>query len=129
MADLRALAVQTLRANPNWYTLMQDRVVQQSSQITEDVRPFCVVKLGIDAEIDRWRQGPREKLVELWIHDRPGDYAQIDQLGELAKAAFAAIPNQENFLESRFISGSQDLEDPELGTIFRVFRFQWTTSS
>jgi len=108
--------------------LINDRVFQSSSLAIQAARPFVVAKLGV-VNAAGWRDGPTWRMGELWVHDEPGDYYTIDRIIELAKAAFHELKNEDNFLEARFVSVTPDLDDPELGTILRVARFQWALTN
>jgi hypothetical protein len=135
--DLREIAVQSLVKDAVVGQAVADHVVQSSSMIDEPRTLFVVLKLGVDAELNGWRGGPRERVEELWVHDQPGDYGTIDSLIEEIKRVRASLPSktllpdldQSKLVEVQYLGVTQDLEDPELGTIFRVARFQWTTSS
>jgi hypothetical protein len=125
--DLRETVVQSLTNNLSLKAIVDDRYFQSSSMAVEGDRPFVVVKLGLRSDRN-WRQGPTDQLVDLWIHDDPGDYHNIDVIADLATQVYEALKNTKEFLEARFVSISSDLEDPDLGTIFKVARYQWTTS-
>lgn len=128
MLDLREKAVQSLITVDPIRGYIGDRVYQTGTMAIEKPRPFIIARFGLVNDV-AWRDGPTSQTVELWVHDEPGDYNRIDQIISLAKSAWHALPNEENFLESRFVSTTPDLQDPELSTIFRVARFMWALST
>lgn len=128
MVELRELAVQGLIESAAVDTQVGGRIRQFGAMPEEfPDTPYIIVKFGTRAlHSPSWRGGPTEQLVEYWIHDRPGDYFRIDSICELIKLVHEQLPNKEDFVESRFLSVSEDFEDPELRTIFRTVRFLMT---
>lgn len=60
---------------------------------------------------------------QIWAHDKPGDYSQIDTLLELVKVNLTSQEAFGNFYEVAWIEDSEDLFDEASETITRLSRF------
>lgn len=86
-------------------------------------KPFLVIRMGTEDP------GPFPGVVVahavLWVHDEPGDYLRIGQaLAAARRALLGTEPRlgqvvQVGAVGCRWMGDSEDLSDPDLGTITR----------
>lgn len=127
MFDLRTAIRKALLDNGEWYAIIGPRIYQFNATPPSPKTPYSVVKLGVETAVGGWRKGPTEGNGQIWVHDEPqGDYSKIDTALKAARTALEAIPNQPGFFEARFLSDSQDYDDPALNTILRYGTYQFT---
>jgi len=124
--DLRMKIYQEL-INSQVTEFCDDRVFQVNSVFTPPAkRPFVVIRMAI-ALSDKRPIGSVFTNFQLWAHDEPGDYAQIDQIHAAAKTALLSTSREQGFYEFRWIETGQDMEDDNLATIMRLARYQAVT--
>lgn len=87
-------------------------------------RPFIIVRMH---NAYRYQTDGKRDMLQIWFHDEPGDYTQIDQMMELARTAIETIPQVGNFLEGTWFEDSVDLKDDDMHTICRNARYQLTS--
>jgi hypothetical protein len=108
------------------------RVYQSSAMLTAKVRkPFMVYHIGNDTSEMLTDTHPAHRIFfQVYIHDEPGDYVRIDDLGDRTKELLAGrVSAQDNIQLTRFLERSQDLKDETFNTIFNYLRFQWVLGS
>jgi hypothetical protein len=61
----------------------------------------------------------------LFVHDVPGDYLRIDQILKIVKDLFHnAVDAPSGVNICKWVDHSEDLKDPDMGTITRYSRFR-----
>jgi hypothetical protein len=73
---------------------------------------------------------PHLQFFQVYVHDEPADYVQIDMMVSLVIAAFkyAEYSVANRIITTRYLETSRDLDDAVLATIFRYVRFQFVMS-
>jgi hypothetical protein len=124
--DLRMKIYQEL-INSQVTEFCDDRIFQVNSIFTPPrKKPFVAIRMGI-ANADRYPVGSVFTTFQLWVHDEPGDYHQIDQIHAAAKFALLSASREPGFFEFRWVEAGQDMEDDNLNTIMRLARYQAVT--
>lgn len=101
--------------------------IHQASSLDGSVpeqKPFILFRVGAktsELEDDEVALA-LNSLVTIWVHGIPGDYDPIDKLLEKIRLQLSGSGN--SIISCRFITESDDLRDPEMGTIMRYTRFQ-----
>jgi hypothetical protein len=126
--DVRKLAYQAMRHDSELHEIVGERIYQRGSlpdgiPPTAEV-PYLVYNLGVTAG-----HGPRalratRPTIQVWAHDKVGDYFRIDAALDRVKIVLEAVEHQGTFLEIRFAESSPDLWDDLLKHIVRYSRFQ-----
>ena len=124
---------ETLKNDPTLQTLVTERVYQgESLTSSQQVKPFLVWRLGNDtaeglAEVDAH---PHRQFFQVYAHDEPADYSQVDTMCEAVIGAFRAVSGSgvEHIYTTVYLETSRDLDDAVLETIFRYVRFQLVMS-
>lgn len=131
--ELRALVYDLLRTDLDLQDIVGKEIYQRSGMSQNEAptkaRPFMVYELGSDSPTGPTAIRARAATVTVWMHDRMGDYTQIDEGLSLVKRTFEAAEHQGQFLELRYLGRSPDLEDLDLKTICRYVRFNATLTS
>lgn len=131
--DLRKVVYQSLRADPELEALVGDRIFQRSS-LEEGVPPaqipYIVYHFG-----ESFGTGPtiikaRRQTVQVWVHDRTGDYFRIDEILDRVKKILEHVEegDPDGFLGIRHLQYSPDLWDDLTKHIVRYGRFTATIS-
>lgn len=133
MVDLRMVVFRALKGDPELETLVGDRIFQRSSmqeEIPPAEIPYIVYHLN-----ESFGAGPsilkaQRQGVQVWVHDRTGDYFRIDQILARVKKILEHIPegNPAGFLGIRHLQFSPDLWDDLTKHIVRYGRFSATMS-
>jgi hypothetical protein len=72
---------------------------------------------------------PNRSFFQIWVHDDPADYDQIDQIcHDVIRAIRGQGDPTSGIMTTRYLETSQDLTDATLGTICRYIRFQFVRS-
>ena len=130
MTTHRELLYTALRESTDLAQLVGDRIFAASALVEGKVppRPFVTYRMHTRFGRPLGRPLGAREYVQLWANDNPGDYLRIDKILELSRKAVEAIPQQDTFLEARWIETGVDLRDPDMGTINRYIRFQFTST-
>jgi len=125
--DLRALVYGSLKNDSVLTGFWADRIYQRSSmeyEVPPAQKPFGIYYLDREnLVLQPSALKARALTVQVWVHDEPGDYYQVDQILDRAREVLEAIPQQDTFLEFRLLFKSPDLYDDLLKTIVRYSRF------
>lgn len=125
--SLRSWLVGLLEGDPSITDLVGDRIYQASALRTAQmVKPYIVYHLGNDTSegLSELHLAHRQFL-QIWVHDEPGDYDLIDEVGDELKELFTGAGSKvDHVITTRFLERSADFNDQVLGTIFRYLRFQ-----
>lgn len=124
MQTSRKLVFQALRNSVELKTLVDDRIGAASSFNKQSKRPLVAIRAHTDFPVAR-RTGRREYM-QVWAHDDPGDYMQIDEILRLCRVAIEATIPVEDFLEAKWIETGVDLRDDVMESIMRYSRYQFT---
>lgn len=126
MIDVRMKIYQEL-INSSVIQYTDDRIFQANSLYGPTTKkPFLVLRMGLSS-VEQYVTGTQSTYFQLWAHDDPGDYHQIDQILSEARAALLRASPETGFFEFRYFETSQDFMDDLLGTILRFSRFQAIT--
>jgi hypothetical protein len=121
--DLRMKVYQEL-VNSAVTIYTDDRIFQVNSTFTPpNKKPFLVIRMGLD-QVDKYPIGSHTQNFQLWAHDEPGDYHQVDQILAEARAALLSAARETGFFEFRYLETGPDTEDDQLGTIVKFARYQ-----
>jgi hypothetical protein len=105
-------------------------VLQGESLLTGKIPPpFAIYRMGNDTNEALWDDYPDNpnagrQFFQVYIHDKPADYARIDDLKDAVIEAFKAAVLPAGVVAVRYLETSRDLDDGTLGTIYRYLRFQ-----
>ena len=124
----RSFLNQLLRNDPTLAGLVSNRVFQGGAMTTANTpKPFVVYHIGNNTSEGLSDEHPASRLFfQVYIHDQPGDYVRIDDIGDQVKALLVGKGSPaDHIITTRFLERSQDLDDQTLGTIFQYLRFQW----
>lgn len=116
-----------LTGSTDLVALVGDRIHAASSLKNVPTTPFITFRMHHTLEV-QGRIGKRQH-VTIWAHDEPGDYMRIDDMIAAIDAAMEAILPTGTLREVRWIEGSPDLQDDDMGTITRNTRFEMTSST
>jgi hypothetical protein len=133
MLDLRKVVFQALKGDPDLSELVEDRIFQRSS-LEEGVPPaqipYIVYHFG-----ESFGTGPtiikaQRQTVQVWVHDRAGDYFRIDEILDRVKVVLEHIEegDPDGFLGIRHLQTSPDLWDDLTKHIVRYGRYAATMS-
>lgn len=102
--------------------------VLQVRSVTETPRqkPFVAHRVGSPTPLvkDDNLTLAMETPVQVWVHDRPGDYLLIDSILAEIRGVLEVAPAAGSFIQAGWIEDSEDLADPEMGTILRWSRYR-----
>lgn len=124
----RELITQALIADQYIDDDVDDRVYQYNSVPDPVMKPYIVVKFGVESAEPGWRAGPTQRPIQVWVHDDPGDFSRIDRVLQRTKTVLQSLPNKDEFLELRFVDTSRDLDDTALGVITKYSTYQMTAT-
>jgi len=127
--DLRTKIYGLLRDDLQLQEFVGKEIYQRSGLVQEvppSARPFIIYELGSENPVGPTVLRAKTAVVQTWVHDIMGDYAQIDAILTRVKLVFEAAEVEDEFLELRYLSRSPDLEDLDLKTICRYSRFSAT---
>lgn len=83
--------------------------------------PFGVYKILNESR----EVGPATSVpVEIWVYDYEGSYVTIDDALKRIRDAVLAAAVPEGGISAVWIGDGEDLQDPEMGTVFRTASFQ-----
>lgn len=82
--------------------------------------PYAAYKLIV--ETPRIGSAKNAQL-QVWVHDKPGDYSKIDSILARIKEVLEAQTHADDFLEARWLDHSEDMLDEGSGTITRFSRY------
>lgn len=102
-------------------------VVQRSGFVDTaptHVRPFIVYNFGISHPSGPSVLRAHNQYVQVWVHDRTGDYYRIDKMLDRIKVVLEAAEPEAEFYEFRMLDRSPDLSDTGLDTNVRYAVFQ-----
>lgn len=109
--------------------LIGDRVYGTNSLLTASLpRPFIFYQMGhwanedISEELTAGRQ-----FLQVFVHDDPASYMQIDNIVRLVRDALETQGNSTDVMTCRWLETSRDFDDERLQTVFRYVRFQLIT--
>jgi len=125
---MRRFLYETLNEYPPLRDVHEGRVFQGESMLkAPQAWPFLVYRMGneTDEQFSESRM-PKRHFFQVYIHDQPADYQQIDSVMALVRDAFKAAGSspEDNIMQIVYLETSRDLDDPTLGTIMRYMRFQ-----
>lgn len=131
--SVRQWLYETIKDYPALFAFHNGRVLQGESLTTAQVqKPYLVYRLGNDTDENLGGEGatdpqPHRTFFQVYVHDTPGDYDQIDAIITELKNAFRAAGGSpaNGILAVRYLEVSRDLDDQTLGTILRYVRFQF----
>jgi len=85
--------------------------------------PFAVLRYG---EVTRQISGASFGSVRIWIHDRPGSYAKIEQIQRRIRTVLEATPatSINGLIEIKWEGDGEDLSDPAYRTVSKVSTFK-----
>jgi hypothetical protein len=133
MIDLRKVVFRALKNDSELDTLVQGRIFQRSS-LEEGVPPSQVPYIVYNLA-ESFGTGPsilkaQRQVVQVWVHDSPGDYFQIDGILEQVKNILEHVRegNPVGFLGIRHLQTSPDLWDNLTKHIVRFGRYSATMS-
>jgi hypothetical protein len=128
---LRTLLFSTLRANATVDGFVHGRIIQASAMKEATVtKPYIVYHLGNNTnELLADDHPASRQFFQVYIHDEPGDYQQIDAIVLAVKASLVGLGSKpDGLITTRYLETSQDFNDETLRTIFRYIRFQFILS-
>lgn len=96
------------------------RVFPANTLNTTPNTPYAAYKLVV--ETPRIGSAKNAQL-QVWVHDKPGDYGQIDTILARIKEVLTSQGHFDDFLEARWLDHSEDLFDEGTGTITRFSRY------
>jgi len=102
-------------------------VVSVSSfESVPEAKPFVVHRLGLSVpELrDDNRTVTMTTPASYWIHDLPGDYLRIDGIANKIQEILELSTPDSLVIQANWQDTSEELRDPEMGTILRVVRFR-----
>lgn len=124
---MREWLAATLSTDPDLVAVLDDRMYQgeslDSSQVTP---PFLVYTIGnaTDERLSEEPDSPVRQFFQIYIHDRGGDYTQIDNIVGLVKARLKNQSDKDaGIITVVYLETSRDLDDQTMGTILRYIRF------
>ena len=108
-------------------TEVDDRIFQgESLESSVLVRPFLVYTIGnaTDEEFSEDTR-PYRQFFQIYVHDTPTDYTNIDRLVGIIKALLKNASSKDaGVIWVHHLETSRDLDDASMGTIMRYLRFQ-----
>lgn len=133
MVDLRKVVFRALKDDPELSTFVEGRIFQRSS-LEEGVPPSQVPYIVYHFD-ESFNTGPskikaRQQYVRVWVHDKTGDYFQIDEILDRVKIILEHIEEGDpaGFLGIRHVGSSSDLWDNLTKHIVRYSRYSATLS-
>jgi len=130
--SLRSFLYNTLKADPDVASFVATRIYQSSSMQAANVeKPFLVFHMGNDTnEMLADEHTASRQFFQVYVHDEPGDYQQIEDIVRAVKSALVGKGSPEDgVITTRYLETSQDLDDETLRTIFNYIRFQFIRSN
>ena len=127
-ASSRVIANNAFRANAALMAIVSGRIREASSVDKQSKRPLIVIRAHTGFPVggfDGTSFGRREYL-QVWAHDDPGDYQQIDEILRLCRVALEGVEAFDDFFEAKWIETGVDLRDDRMESITRYTRFQFT---
>lgn len=114
-----------LQASTELQAIVSGRVASSGSLNNVPARPFVLIRMH-----NAYRVGHgRRDIAQIWCHDEPGDYMQVDAMMEACKAAIESIPGAGDLFAWEWIEDSVDLKDDDMHTITRNARYQATSTN
>lgn len=116
-----SLAMQGLLGNPP--------AIFEGGALTKvpEVDQFLVIRFGAEApELDGdddLDELPQNSNVQLWAHDRGGDYLVIDKILKTARRVLSGATMPANGFNCRWVEGSRDFKDPDFNTLTKYSRY------
>ncbi len=109
--------------------IVDDRVFGSNSLLTAAVpKPFLFYQMGHWDNEDIAETLPAgRQFLQVFIHDEPASYLQIDALANLVRVALENQNNSSDVMMCRWLETSRDFDDERLQTVFRYVRFQLIT--
>lgn len=125
---MRVWVFQTLKLSGLWSSL--GGRIYQTSRMNKvpDEKPYGFYRMGLSSGMLHTDAPVWSTPFQLFLHDVPGDYMQIDDLLQQAKLAFTQFPSL--YPDSRLIrcewqgQGEDGPEDPLTGTISKVASYR-----
>lgn len=105
-----------------------ERIFQAGSVDTKPQTPFIVYRFAGNFPGVTRRSRGRAASVEIWVHDKPGDYGQIEGILKQIEATFdsvvhASAAEGESIAAADFESRSPDLNDDGFDTICKMTNY------
>lgn len=105
-----------------------ERIMQAGSVDDKPQTPFIVFRLSGDFPTVTRRSSARRLSAEIWVHDSPGDYSQIDGILKRIEQTFdgvihASAAEGESISTADWESRSPDLNDDGFGTICKMTNY------
>jgi len=133
MLDLRKVVFRALKEDPELDTFVHGRIFQRSSmqeEIPPSEVPYIVYHMNESFGVGPSIIKAQRQTVQVWVHDKIGDYFQIDEILDRVKVVFEHLPEGDpaGFLGIRHLQYSPDLWDDLVKHIVRYGRFTATMS-
>lgn len=127
-ASSRVIAFDAFKGSAAIRALVDDRIGAASSFNKQSKRPLIAIRAHTDFPVvgEQERSLGRREYIQVWVHDDPGDYLQIDQILRLCRDALEAVPHFDDFMSAKWIETGVDLRDDRMESIMRYSRFQFT---
>lgn len=131
---VREWLIAQLQASPGLVATVGDRIYEGKSQGANRTpkSPYIVYTMGNETSeaLSEDEPNPQRRYCQVWVHDQPLDYTQIDQLVTLViEAVTGGAPDAEyGLIRGTYLETSRDLDDEATGTGFKYVRFQLVTS-
>lgn len=112
---------------PALQTIIGTRVYEPTSlDVAPETKPFLLFR-GI-AHLSDFRGDDssitKSETYLIFVHDKPGDYMQIDTvLGLLRQLLDGAVDQANNIIRVTWLEDSEDFRDEDMGTIMKYSRF------
>jgi hypothetical protein len=131
MIDLRQVVFRALRGDETIAEIVEDRIWQRGSTpegVPPSETPYNVYNFNESFGVAPSALRAQRQMLQVWVHDEPGDYHVIDQILARVKVALEAVAagNPHGFLEIRHIQNGPDLWDDLVKHIVRYSRLQAT---
>lgn len=119
---MRKTIMSLIAGSPATAVIPIDRWYSAGGVDKNPVKPFGIYRLSGSGPGVTSRNPSREVRLELWVHDVPGSYLQIDGALGMLESTFNAVEHAsaaagESISQASFDSRSPDLDDQGFGTI------------
>lgn len=129
---MRVWLNQTLRGHMPLTDVVGTRIypttrIREDESTRELEKPFVVHRIAENRGVLRGNEVDLVKYadVQLFFHDTPGDYMQIDSLIEIVSGLFDQYNDPaNNIVRVEWLENSDDFRDDDMGTIMRYSRYQ-----
>lgn len=106
----------------------EERIFQIGSVDQKPQTPFIVFRLSGDFPTVTKRSKARRVSLEIWVHDKPGDYSRIDGILKQIEQTFddvvhASAAEGESISTADWESRSPDLNDDGFGSICKMTNY------